>query len=165
MNRPTFWLIVAIIPLLAGCSPQPEARTPQGTGLDAMFERDDLVVVSKDGSRHQFVVYLATSPDQQRRGLMFVRELPERTGMLFVYDGEATRSMWMKNTFIPLDMFFIRADGTVSSIAYHTEPQSLESVAALEPVRYVLELNAGMAKTLSIDKYSRVEWDGMPSDE
>lgn len=158
MNRPTFWLIVAIIPLLAGCSPQPEARTPQGTGLDAMFERDDLVVVSKDGSRHQFVVYLATSPDQQRRGLMFVRELPERTGMLFVYDGEATRSMWMKNTFIPLDIVFARRDGTVSSVIHDAEPLSLRSLASVEPVRFVLELNAGVSRRYNISAGSTLIW-------
>lgn len=158
MNRPTFWLIVAIIPLLAGCSPQPEARTPQGTGLDAMFERDDLVVVSKDGSRHQFVVYLATNTDQQRRGLMFVRELPERTGMLFVYDGEATRSMWMKNTFIPLDIVFARRDGTVSSVIHDAEPLSLRSLASVEPVRFVLELNAGASRRYNISAGSRLIW-------
>jgi uncharacterized membrane protein (UPF0127 family) len=96
---------------------------------------------------------------------MQVRQLPDMTGMLFVYDGDEYHSMWMKNTLIPLDILFIRADGTISSIAYNTEPQSLASIAALEPVRYVLELNAGMAERLSIDKYSRIDWDGTAGDE
>ena len=96
---------------------------------------------------------------------MHVRQMPEFTGMLFVYRDTNIHSMWMKNTFIPLDILFVRADGTVSSIAYDTEPQSLQSIAALEPVRYVLELNAGVAEKLSIDKYSRLEWDGQSTDE
>ena len=96
---------------------------------------------------------------------MHVRSLPETTGMLFLYDYDARLSMWMKNTFIPLDIVFVRADGTVSSLAYNTEPQSLKSIAALEPVRYVLELNAGVAEKLSIDKYSRIEWDGPSTNE
>ena len=96
---------------------------------------------------------------------MFVRDMPETTGMLFIYETDGYLSMWMKNTFIPLDILFVRADGSVSSIAYNTEPQSLQSISALEPVRYVLELNAGVADKFSIDKYSLLDWDGMPSVE
>ena len=96
---------------------------------------------------------------------MHVRNLPETTGMLFLYDFDAHLSMWMKNTYIPLDILFVRADGTVSSIAHDTEPLSLRSIAALEPVRYVLELNAGVAEKLSIDQYSRLEWDPESHDE
>ena len=96
---------------------------------------------------------------------MHVRKLPDTTGMLFVYPYEARLSMWMKNTFIPLDILFIRADRTVSSVAYDTEPQSLQSIKALEPVRYVLELNAGVADKLSIDTYSSLEWDQLASED
>ncbi|HEX9852471.1 MAG TPA: DUF192 domain-containing protein, partial [Woeseiaceae bacterium] len=60
-------------------------------------------------------------------------------------------SMWMKNTYIPLDMVFIRGDGRVSSVARNTEPLSLRSVSSTEPVNYVLELNAGVTQRLSID--------------
>ena len=110
-------------------------------------------------------IYIAATDEQRSRGLMHVRNMPESTGMLFLYDYDARLSMWMKNTFIPLDIIFVRADGSVSSIAYDTEPQSLKSIAALEPVRYVLELNAGVAEKLSIDKYSRIEWDGPSTNE
>jgi uncharacterized membrane protein (UPF0127 family) len=96
---------------------------------------------------------------------MFVRNMPETTGMLFIYEADGLLSMWMKNTFIPLDILFVRSDGTVSSIGYDAEPQSLQSIAALEPVRYVLELNAGIAEKYSIDQYSRLDWDEMPSVE
>jgi uncharacterized membrane protein (UPF0127 family) len=76
--------------------------------------------------------------------------------MLFVYREPAYLSMWMKNTFIPLDMLFVRADGSVASIAAHTEPQSERSIAADEPVRYVLELNAGTTARLGIVPGSRL---------
>lgn len=158
MNRQPFWQTVAIILLLAACSPQPEARTPTGTGLDAIFELDELAIIANDGSRHEFVVYVATNADQQRRGLMFVRELPERTGMLFIYDDEDRRSMWMKNTYIPLDIVFARSDGTVSSVIHDTEPLSLESLASIEPVRFVLELNAGVSRRYNIGAGSRLIW-------
>lgn len=127
--------------------------------LDAAFARSTIVVQASRACHH-FDVYLALTPEQQRRGLMFVRNLAERRGMLFVYDAEARRSMWMKNTFLPLDMLFIRDDGRVSSIVTDTEPQSLRSIVSREPVRYVLELNAGVTAALGIREGDLVDWQG-----
>lgn len=158
MTRQTLLVLAAVTILSCGCSPQPEARTSRVVGLDAMFERDALVVVANDGARHHFDIYLATNLEQQRRGLMFVRDLPERTGMLFVYEDEASRSMWMKNTYIPLDIVFARSDGTVSSVIRDTEPQSLRSLASTEPVAFVLELNAGVSRRYDIGAGSRLIW-------
>lgn len=129
--------------------------------LNARFAKGVLIIHASEHACYRFDIYVATSDAQRSRGLMFVRELPRTTGMLFIYEADMYLSMWMKNTFIPLDILFIRSDGTVSSIAYDTEPQSLKSVAALEPVRYVLEINAGVAPALAIDQYSRVEWEIM----
>lgn len=124
--------------------------------LDQAFVRDAIVIEASAGECYHFEVYLALTGEQQRRGLMFVRDLPPFTGMLFAYAEPAPRSMWMKNTFIPLDILFIRTAGGVSSIVRHTEPQSLRSIASIEPVTYVLELNAGVTENLGIDERSRV---------
>lgn len=124
--------------------------------LDEAFARDSIVIVASGGECYHFDVYLALTVEQQRRGLMFVRELPAFTGMLFVYPEPDWHSMYMKNTFIPLDMVFILSDGAVSSIAKQTEPRSLRSIASIEPVSYVLELNAGVTGTLGIDEQSRI---------
>lgn len=129
------------------------------TALDDAFGKDVLIIVSEHYSCHRLDIYLALNFDQQRRGLMYVRELPETTGMLFVYDGEDYRSMWMKNTYIPLDILFVRADGSVSSIIRNTEPLSLKSLASIEPVQYVLELNAGVADKLELDENSLLVWE------
>lgn len=126
--------------------------------LDAAFERDVLVISASAYGCYRFDVYLALDEAQQRRGLMHVRKLPETTGMLFVYDGRIRQSMWMKNTLISLDIVFARDDGRVSSVTRNTEPQSLRSIASIEPVKYVLELNAGTTAKLSIDANSRLLW-------
>jgi len=126
--------------------------------LDAAFDQDVAVIVASDHACHRFDIYLALNGDQQRRGLMFVRDLPKTTGMLFVYRNEQPRSMWMKNTYIPLDIAFIRGDGSIINIAYSTEPQSLASIRSAGPAQYVLELNAGVADSFSIDPGSRVIW-------
>ena len=147
-------IIAAWLLLLAGIAP---AQSDEQ--LDAAFPQSTIVVQASRACYH-FDVYLALTPAQQRRGLMHVRDLDERRGMLFVYDGEARRSMWMKNTFLPLDMLFIRGDGRVSSIVTDTEPQSLRSIGSREPVRYVLELNAGVTAALGIREGDIVEWQG-----
>jgi uncharacterized membrane protein (UPF0127 family) len=141
-----------------GCSPQSASNSSAGLGLDEAFERGELVVVNDNGESLRFDVYLADDFEQQRRGLMFVRRLPQTTGMLFIYEGEDIRSMWMKNTYLSLDMVFARADGSVSSVVHNTEPLSLRSIASREPVKYVLELNAGVARSSRIGAGSRLLW-------
>ena len=159
-------LLLATLVVLFGtaCSPQSTPRSNVGTGLGETFEADKLVVVNDDGVRHEFDIYLALEFEQHRRGLMFVRKLPLTTGMLFVYDGNEQRSMWMKNTYISLDIVYARADGSVSSVVHNTEPLSLRSLASVEPVKYVLELNAGVARRFKIGTGSRLLWNAEEPD-
>lgn len=124
--------------------------------LAAAFGRGVIVIEANLHACYSFDVFVAKSNPQKMRGLMFVRELPQQNGMLFIYRDTAVHSMWMKNTYIPLDILFIRGDGSVSSIARNTEPLSLKSISATEPVNYVLELNAGVTQRLAIDAGSVV---------
>ena len=149
-------LLFALLSL--GCSPQSASNGPAGLGLDEAFERGELRIINDSGESLRFDVYLARDFEQQRRGLMFVRRLPQTTGMLFIYEDEDIRSMWMKNTYRSLDMVFARADGSVSSVVHNTEPLSLRSIASREPVKYVLELNAGAARSFRIGTGSRLIW-------
>ncbi|MDJ0918769.1 MAG: DUF192 domain-containing protein [Woeseiaceae bacterium] len=136
-------LLLLLVPL---CS-----TAQEDAALDENFGKANIIIVATAPACYNIEVYVAANFEQRRRGLMFVRELPGMTGMLFVYDGDDYLSMWMKNTFIPLDMVFIRSDGTIANIETDTEPQSLKSVSAVEPVRFVLELNAGATEALGID--------------
>jgi uncharacterized membrane protein (UPF0127 family) len=126
--------------------------------LDRLFDRDTLIIEASEHACYRFDIYVAISDAQRSRGLMFVREMPQTTGMLFVYPGERRASMWMKNTYLPLDMVFARADGTVINVIRDTEPQSLKSLASTEPAVFVLELNAGVTARLHIDEHSRLFW-------
>lgn len=151
--------LLLLLVLLGSCAARAEQE------LDALFTKGVLIVQASKFACYRFDVYFASNDAQRARGLMFVHELPTTTGMLFIYESDQYLSMWMKNTFIPLDILFVRADGSVSSIAYNTEPQSLRSISALEPVRFVLEINAGVAEQLAIDQYSRLLWEGPGVDE
>jgi len=133
--------------------------------LDAFFTKDVLIIQASAHACYRLDIYLAIDNAQRARGLMHVRDLPPKTGMLFVYEPGSYISMWMKNTYISLDMVFARHDGTVSSIARNTEPLSLRSIASVEPVKFVLELNAGTSERLSIDENSRLIWEPAQSDD
>lgn len=135
-------------------------QSSEDESLDAAFEKDVLVITASKHACYKFDIYVATTRAQQTRGLMHVRYMPDFTGMLFVYRQPRVLSMWMKNTFMPLDMLFIRADGSIANIETHTEPLSLESISAIEPLNFVLELNAGVTERLGIDTDSRVHFPG-----
>jgi uncharacterized membrane protein (UPF0127 family) len=126
----------------------------------ATFERSELTIVS-GGKRHLFQIELAISAEQMAQGLMFRRQIAPDAGMLFLHREERELSMWMKNTFIPLDMVFIAADGRITRIAQRTVPQSLATISSDGPAMAVLELNAGTAERLGIKPGDRVEHPGL----
>lgn len=108
----------------------------------------------------KFRVEVARTADEQARGLMFRESLPDDGGMIFPMNPPRMASFWMKNTLIPLDMIFIRADGTIARIAAETVPYSLEPVDSGEPVAAVLELAGGKAAALGIAENDVVSWEG-----
>lgn len=91
-------------------------------------------------------VELARTREAQARGLMFRTELAENAGMLFVFDEEDERSFWMSNTPIPLDILYVRTDGTIRTIAARTTPYSEKSIPSRGPVRYVMEVPGGWSE-------------------
>ncbi len=120
------------------------------------LDRAQVIIETSAGRCLSVEVYLADRPAQQSRGLMYVEGMAEFEGMLFRYPGERILVMWMKNTYLSLDMLFIRADGTVAGIAADTVPRSETRIRSPEPVTAVLELNAGFAERWGIEPGSRV---------
>lgn len=118
-------------------------------------EQQTLEIASKSGV-HVFAVELAVTDEERQRGLMFRRSLPDSYGMLFDFKRDQDVSMWMKNTFVSLDMIFIRSDGRIQRIAENTEPQSERIIPSGGPVRAVLEVVGGTAKKLGIEAGDRV---------
>ena len=116
-------------------------------------ERLDLV--TEDGTR-TLSVEVAATPERQALGLMFRTSLPDSSGMLFPYPESRELTMWMKNTYIPLDMVFIRADGTVHRIEAETEPHSERVISSQGPVTAVLELAGGAAKRMGLKPGDKV---------
>ena len=107
---------------------------------------------------HHFDIWIAETPRQQQQGLMFVRDLSAARGMLFVAKEPRVFDMWMRNTYIPLDMVFIGADGRISSIAENTTPHSLAIVSSRVPVGAILELKGGEAAHRALHAGDKVSW-------
>ena len=116
-----------------------------------------LVIRTRHGSR-RFSVEVARSEEKQALGLMYRHHMGARHGMIFPMSPPRMASFWMKNTLIPLDLVFIRPDGTISSIAADAPTQSLDHIDSTEPVAAVLELNAGAAARDGLRPGDRVRW-------
>ena len=119
------------------------------------FPTSELTIISATGP-HRFKVELAKTPAQMTQGLMFRTSLAPDAGMLFDYRQPTAATMWMRNTLIPLDMLFVDAQGRIVNIHERAVPQSLDLIAAAEPVRAVIELNGGTAARLGIEPGDRV---------
>src|ERR1700720_2966907 len=114
-----------------------------------------LEIATKSGVR-VFSVELAVTDEERAKGLMFRKELPEGRGMLFDFKREQPVSFWMKNTYVPLDMIFIRADGRILRIAENTEPMSTKIIPSRGLAKGVLEVIAGTAQKYGIAPGDRV---------
>lgn len=136
------WFALAVIVAGAG-----------GFARAASFET--LEIASKTGV-HIFAVEIATTDQEKQTGLMYRRELADGKGMLFDFSPEQQISMWMKNTYISLDMIFIRADGRILRIAENTEPESTRIISSGGLARGVLEVPAGTAQKYGIAPGDRV---------
>jgi uncharacterized protein len=117
---------------------------------------DGVVELETRTGTHAFAIELADTPALRSRGLMVRQSLPDDHGMLFDFGRDQEVSMWMQNTYIPLDMVFIRSDGTVHRIAHDTTPFSTETIPSRGPVRAVLEINAGTAARIGLRPGDRV---------
>lgn len=137
--------LLAAPPALAQTGPQPE------------LPKEKLVIVTRDGQRHEFNVEMALSPEQQMTGLMFREHVAPDGGMLFDWGSPRESAMWMRNTVSSLDMVFIAADGRIHRIAERTVPLSLATIESRGPVRATLELAAGTAERLDLRVGDRVE--------
>ena len=119
------------------------------------------MVLKTETGDHSFDIEVMTTDRERAHGLMYRRSLPERSGMLFLYDRPQGATMWMKNTFIPLDMVFIAPGGTVHRIERNAEPFSTEVISSEGAIIAVLELNAGEADRIALKRGDKVIYPGL----
>lgn len=113
-------------------------------------QKAESLTITSGSATHRFAIEVMRNDAERARGLMFRQSMPADYGMLFDFERDQMVTMWMKNTFIPLDMVFVLKDGRIHRIEANTEPQSERVISSGVPVRGVLELNAGTAARLGI---------------
>jgi len=141
---------------LAACQPSASNAVELGKS-PAGLEQVPLTITS-GGGLHRFTVEVASTSEQQAMGLMYRNKLSPDRGMVFPFDPPRDASFWMRNTLIPLDMIFIRADGSIANIEANTVPYSEEPVTSDGPVMAVLEIAGGRSAELGIKPGDKVEW-------
>ena len=119
------------------------------------LDRNTVEIASKSGV-HVFAVEIADTEPAREKGLMYRKSLPPGHGMLFDFHSEQPVGFWMKNTYIPLDMIFIRGDGRILNIAENAEPLPERVIQSAGPVLAVLEVAGGTARKLGIAPGDRV---------
>lgn len=155
------WVLIgAGLAALVGCTAQPAALPAQRTAAVSPAGLALVPLEIRSGNRsHRFTVELADTPDQQERGLMYRPKVGADEGMIFPFSPPRPASFWMHNTMVPLDMLFIRANGTIARIAVNTVPYSEDHVTSGgEPVASVLELAGGRTVELGIKENDQVIW-------
>jgi uncharacterized protein len=152
-------LTAAVALLMQAAAPAQESRRP----LDlATYPRTSLEIIHRDehqaAHRYSFEVWIADTPERAEQGLMFVSDLPASQGMVFPLAPPRIETMWMENTYIELDMLFIKPDGHVSKIIARAEPMSRRTLSSDIPVAAVLELKGGQAAKLGLQVGDTVTW-------
>lgn len=144
-------VLACVVLLSAGCS------NGYALGGDPqVLEIESLTIRTQAGDALLFNVEIADDAAEQRKGMMFRLSMPDDGGMLFLFPDDAIRSFWMKDTLIPLDVLFIRADGEIAHIHAMARPQDHATITYNMPVRAVLELKGGMAGALGIQAGDRI---------
>ena len=124
--------------------------------LAACSTDESRLTIRSDTGEHHFTVEVVDTPESRAHGLMYRQELAENAGMLFDFKEERPVSFWMRNTFIPLDMLFIEADGTVLNIHANARPHDTTGIPSAGPVQFVLEIPGNRAFELGIEPGDQV---------
>jgi uncharacterized membrane protein (UPF0127 family) len=148
------WLVLTCA--LAWAATPAQADSNDAAQLDRAFPRTTLKIATPNARLHTIKAWVADTYERRARGLMFVKHLEDDEGMLFIYERPQEVGMWMKNTFIPLDMLFVDAAGKVIRVAENTEPHSLTTISSQGSALGVIELKGGTAQRLGIVPGARV---------
>lgn len=159
-SRAPIWLLAAALAgttvMLSACGSGVGHAAEEPIRAESGLPVIPLTIETADGRTHRYRVEIAATPKQQERGLMFRRSMPADAGMLFPYDPPQLAAFWMANTYIPLDLIFISADGTVGRIAANAVPESRDPIPSGGLVKAVLELNGGEAARIGLSPGDKV---------
>ncbi|MGB5943615.1 MAG: DUF192 domain-containing protein [Leeuwenhoekiella sp.] len=143
--------------LISSCKDKKESAEIKRAEV-AFTKEGELQILRNDSVLKTLDIEIADNEYETQTGLMYRSQMAENQGMLFIFDKAEAHSFYMKNTQIPLDIIYIRADSTVAKIIKNAEPYNERSIPSGEPVKFVLEVNAGKATDWNVTSGDRVHW-------
>jgi uncharacterized protein len=155
------WLLALAGSTLALYAATGHAQAPGAPLEDLSAFPQSTLTISGGGATHPFRIWVANTPAREQQGLMFVRELAPDKGMVFVGESPRVWTMWMRNTYIPLDMLFVAVDGRVVKIA-HAIPHDETIISSDIAVNAVIELQAGISDKLHLKVGDVAKWKDVP---
>ena len=160
MPRPVPHLLALLTASFALALTGNAAAQQEPAPLDlATYPRTELTITqAKPPAVHEFRVWVADTEPRAQQGLMFVRDLPESEGMIFPLEPPRVETMWMKNTYVELDMLFIGENGAIDQIIEHARPLSLDIINSEKTLSAVLEIKGGEASRLQLKVGDHVDW-------
>lgn len=173
--------VVVALALVAACTQsgarteEPPAQTTPATGASSanvaerpppcpyteLAARGTVVFVPNGASEARVTAEVASTDGARQKGLMCRTTMADQDGMLFLFDEEDMQSFWMKNTYLPLDIIFVRHDMTVAGVSANAEPLTLSPRAVPVPSQFVVEVNAGWAARHGITAGTKVRFEGV----
>ena len=161
----TIFLIVALIAILTyqpsnkpAPISQPTSTTTQAGAYDFVKQGVLQFLSPKQDFLAAIDIEIAQDDSKRQLGLMYRDKLAENQGMIFVFDGDDTRSFWMKNTVLPLDMIFVNSHNQIVTIHKNTTPYSEQSYTSTKPAQFVVEVNAGYTDRHKISVGDHIAW-------
>ena len=148
--RKSFWMVAALFcacAVLTGSGAGAQTSAPEPLSA---FPQSLLAIRTTAGKVVNFQIWMADNPRREEQGMMFVRDMDEHAGMLFLFPGNPQPMMWMKNTYLSLDLLFINAQGRIEYIAAQATPLSLSVIKSPKPALAVLELKGGACQLLGL---------------
>jgi hypothetical protein len=154
-------LLIGIYLYLSSFNKTAEQTDNESLREEPRFRKDgELRFLDPNGSLITTIeLEIAADLSSRTQGLMYRQSMEENRGMLFIFPQSHNIEMWMRNTYIPLDMIFVREDRSIAHIATHTTPFSEETIRSPEPVLYVIEVNAGFTEKHGVRTGQIVVWD------
>jgi uncharacterized membrane protein (UPF0127 family) len=163
-SRTKRWLLAAImIVVMAALAlmfiPRSQQASPHASVAPMFTKEGEVKITRRDGTNAVTIdVEIADTRERRETGLMGRPTMEERQGMLFIFEDEQPLSFWMKDTLLPLDMFFVNADGTISTIHRNTTPYSEQTYPSRRPGKFVLETDDGFADKYGVTEGDRIVW-------
>lgn len=161
MTKLLLLLSLLLLLFLSACEGEPSGPGAAGeTEATIPFDKEGTLRFLREGEPLTTIdIEIAETDSARERGLMQRQNLPEQSGMLFLFEREEPRGFWMSNTPLALDILFVGADSQIVSIAKYTKPFSSQSIVSEGPAQYVVEVPAGFADTYGITEANRITWE------